>query len=153
GVADAADPLGIDFRNRRQVIKGADSVLNAVASQVCPKQIEWIAKHGVFTADKVETRLLLLRVPELATFSLTDRIVVQNNVAALDQVDVQHLIRGRRLALGRVATWAENAGHAPRDAPGLIEEGRHEVTRKAFEHELFDDVIRGLDRAQDLGRW
>src|SRR5437660_10413159 len=70
GVADAAEALGIDFRKRRQVVDGADAVPNAVAGQVGPEQVERIAEDRVLTADEVEERLVVLRVPDLVTFSL-----------------------------------------------------------------------------------
>jgi hypothetical protein len=112
GVAHAADAFAIDFRQRCQVVDGADAVPDAVAGQVGPKQVEGIAEDRVFTTGEIETRLLLLGVPELAAFPLADGVIGQNDVAALDQVDVQDLIGGGRLALGRVATGADDAGQA-----------------------------------------
>src|SRR5262249_49846031 len=127
GVPDTAEPLGVDLWKGRQVVEGADAVPDAVAGQVGPEQIEGVAEDGVLTADEVEARLLLPSVPELAAFPLADGVVRQNDVAALDEVEVQGLIGGRRLAHGRVAAGAEDAGHAPRDSPGPVQEGRHEV--------------------------
>src|SRR5205085_1933983 len=92
-------------------------------------------------------------VPELAALSLADGVVGQDDVAALDQVNMQDLIGSRRLALGRVATGTDQTGEAPGDLLRLIQKSRHEVTGRAFEDELFDDIIFRFDLAQDPGRW
>jgi len=104
------------------------------------------------TCGDTRSRHPLYLLGQLARYRSGRRVVGQHDVAALDEIDVQHLIGGRRLADGRVATGADDAGHAPFDRPGLVQEGGHEVVGRAFKDELLDDVIVRLDLAQDLGR-
>ena len=80
-----------------------------------PEQVEGITEDGVFTADKIESRFQFLGVPKLTAFSLPDRVVGKNNETAFDQIDVQDLIGGGRLAHGRVAAGTDNRGTTPRD--------------------------------------
>ena len=157
GVADAADPLRVDLRQRRQVVDGPHAVPDAVAGQARAEQVERVAEHGMFAAGQVEARLALRRVPELAPLALADRIVGQHDVAALGQVDVQDLVRVGRLADRRMAAGADDAGPLSLDVLGPVEQRRHEVARKALEHQLFDAIVVGLDlpqvsHARRLGR-
>ena len=92
GVADAADPRGVDPGQRGQVVEAADAVPDAVAGQVGPEEVERVAEDAVLAAGQVEARPARAGVPELAPLPLPDGVVGQDDVPPLRQVDVQGLV-------------------------------------------------------------
>ena len=137
---------------RGQIVDAAHAVPDAIAGQAAAEQIQRVAKHRMFAAAEVEARFPLFRIPELAAFPLADRIVGQHDVAALRQVDVQGLIRRRRLAVVGMAARAEDAGPGRRNLLRPVQERRHKVAREALIRQLLDDVIAGVDAACLLDR-
>ena len=82
GNADATELLGIDFRQRRQIIEAAHSIPNPKSGQTAAEQIERIAEHGMFAATEIESALRFFRIPKLAPLRLTDWIVREHDKAA-----------------------------------------------------------------------
>src|SRR4051794_28769933 len=106
----------------------------------------------MFTTGEIKARLAFGGVPELAALALPDGVVGQHDKAALDQVDVQRLIRCGGLADGRMAARTEDGGRWSLELLGFVQQGWDEVAGQALEDQLFDGVIVRLDPSCDFGR-
>ena len=152
GVADAAEFLRVHLRPRREIVEAAHAVPDAKAGQAAAQQVERIAEHRMFAAGQVEARLSLVRVPELAALALADGVIGQDDVTALHEIEVQHLVRRLGLAHRRMAARTQHAGQRVADLLRPVQQGRHEIAGKALVDQLFDEIIVGLDLSRFLDR-
>lgn len=109
----ATDPLAVHFRQRTQQVKPANAVPNPVSGQIRAQKLQGIAQNGVFAAAQIIASPACGRVPELAPFRLTDRVVGQDDKTPFRQVRMQNLMFGIGLANVRVAAGADHAGARP----------------------------------------
>src|SRR5262249_27818919 len=109
----AADPFGIDFSTRQQVIDSANAVPDAKETEVGAQQNE--AASGIFMlagCARTNRRLARSRSRILYAFALTERVVGQDHVTLAREIRKQLLIAWPRLAVCRMAEWSEYRGMA-----------------------------------------
>ena len=144
-VSDAADLLGVDLGKRNEVIDAAHAVPDSISREAHAKKFERVSDDGVFGATDAVTAFFRRRVPKLAPLPLSHGIISQHDETALGEGDVELLIFVVSLAVGRMPARAEDRRDFPFDFVRAIQKGRDEIAREAFDGELLDRVVVGLD--------
>ena len=93
GMARAADFLAIHFRPGQQVIDGAHAVPDAIVRQVLAHEQQNLSRQGVLV-DRVVDFGTCVGMPELAPFTLANRIVGEHEESRMHQVHVDELVVG-----------------------------------------------------------
>ena len=146
-LAAAADPFGIDFRAREQVVDSADAVPGAKEAEVRAEQDEAAPRVLVLGGSSAaDRRLAGARSRILDALALSERVVGEHHVAFARQVREQLLVAGPRLAIRRMSERSENRRTPP--GPDRHVEIRRDVqARPALEHQLLDAIARPLEDA------
>ena len=103
-----ADSFAIYIRASEQVVNGAHSVPHLPTRQICAGKVGEIPQDRVFRADQVVAALLFLRVPELASLTLSDRVPADNEIPTPHQPLAKILIVN--FSVGCVSSRHKNCG-------------------------------------------
>src|SRR5262245_35110832 len=148
GLPAAADPFGIDFGAREQVVDPANAVPDAKQTEVGAEQDQ--AASGIFMLARpaAEGRLASAGSRILDAFALPERVVRQDRVSLAREIRKQFLIARPRLAVCRMSERSQDRRMASLRRRQIEIRGDVEL-RPAFEHDLLDAITAPLDDAGD----
>jgi len=162
GIARTADPVGADVRPALQVVDHPHAVPDSVLGDVRSQQGAPQADHRVLGRTQqphagmrrrhvrgvLELAVLSVRVDDLVTLSLADRVVADRGHGVLGQQDGSPLVLAGRLDVGAVTARDEH-GRPGRRRLRQVQVGRDVEPWPAFQQDLFHAVALPFQAADD----